>query len=263
LGGRVFTVLFTVEMVCKIIANGLVFHRRAYLRNGWNWLDLIVVIVGWIEMIPSIPTFRGIRTLRILRPLRAINSFHNLRNQVVSLIKSLGQLVNVLLFLLFLFLIFGILGIQIYEGHFYQRCRKYPEPDEYGNWPVDETIERLCSYDEDQGWFKCPADRYCGAPMEYGLDLARENLTQAPYMNFGITTFDNIGVSMLTIFQVITMEGWSDLMYMVSTFYPLEFINVDDGQRLPSLSRLLLHLPSLSRRLFPPQCHPCRHHFQL
>jgi voltage-dependent calcium channel L type alpha-1D len=34
-------------------------------------------------------------------------------------------------------------------------------------------------------------------------------------MNFGITTFDNIGVSMLTIFQSITLEGWSDLMYMM------------------------------------------------
>lgn len=73
-GGRVFTILFTIECVLKIAANGLVMHRRAYLRNGWNWLDLIVVIVGWIEIVPSIPNFRGIRTFRVLRPLRAINS---------------------------------------------------------------------------------------------------------------------------------------------------------------------------------------------
>jgi Ion transport protein len=36
-------------------------------------------------------------------------------------------------------------------------------------------------------------------------------------MNYGITTFDNIGVGMLTIFQVITLEGWTDIMYMVSS----------------------------------------------
>ncbi len=128
-GGRIFTIFFSIECACKIIAHGFVLHRRAYLRNGWNWLDLIVVIVGWIEIVPSIPNFRGIRTFRVLRPLRAINSITNLKNQVVSLIKSLGQLVNVLLFLLFLFLIFGILGIQIYEGQFYQRCRYDPMPD--------------------------------------------------------------------------------------------------------------------------------------
>ena len=119
IGGRVFTIFFTLEMIFKVLAYGFIFHRKSYLRDGWNWLDFIVVIIGWIELIPSIPNFRGIRTFRVLRPLRAINSITNLKNQVISLIKSLGQLVNVLLFLIFLFMIFGILGIQIYQGQFY------------------------------------------------------------------------------------------------------------------------------------------------
>ena len=34
--------------------------------------------------------------------------------------------------------------------------------------------------------------------------------------NQGITTFDNIFLSMLTVFQCITMEGWTDIMYHVS-----------------------------------------------
>ena len=35
--------------------------------------------------------------------------------------------------------------------------------------------------------------------------------------NFGITNFDNFGLAMLTVFQCITMEGWTDVMYYVST----------------------------------------------
>lgn len=31
--------------------------------------------------------------------------------------------------------------------------------------------------------------------------------------NYGITTFDNIAVSMLTVFQVITMDGWTAILY--------------------------------------------------
>lgn len=31
--------------------------------------------------------------------------------------------------------------------------------------------------------------------------------------NYGITSFDNIGYSMLTVFQCITMEGWTTMMY--------------------------------------------------
>lgn len=60
-------------------------------------------------------------------------------------------------------------------------------------------------------------------------------------MNFGITTFDNIGVSMLTIFQSITLEGWSDLMYMVSTFL-YKSISLDDGFGITSFSSCLFYL---------------------
>ena len=35
--------------------------------------------------------------------------------------------------------------------------------------------------------------------------------------NDGITSFDNIFAGMLTVFQVITNEGWTDIMYWVCT----------------------------------------------
>ena len=34
--------------------------------------------------------------------------------------------------------------------------------------------------------------------------------------NDGITIFDNFGLAMLTVFQCITMEGWTDVLYSVS-----------------------------------------------
>lgn len=34
--------------------------------------------------------------------------------------------------------------------------------------------------------------------------------------NDGITNFDNFGLSMLTVFQCITLEGWTDVLYNVS-----------------------------------------------
>lgn len=35
--------------------------------------------------------------------------------------------------------------------------------------------------------------------------------------HFGITNFDNFGLSMLTVFQCITLEGWTDVLYDVRT----------------------------------------------
>lgn len=34
--------------------------------------------------------------------------------------------------------------------------------------------------------------------------------------NYGITNFDNFGLAMLTVFQCITLEGWTDILYWVN-----------------------------------------------
>lgn len=54
-----------------------------------------------------------------------------------------------------------------------------------------------------------------GRPCEPGLNCtSKESVWSGP--NKGISTFDNIFLSMLTVFQCITMEGWTDIMYHVS-----------------------------------------------
>ena len=37
--------------------------------------------------------------------------------------------------------------------------------------------------------------------------------------NAGITSFDNIGLAMLTVFQCVTMENWIPILYAVSIFH--------------------------------------------
>ena len=52
--------------------------------------------------------------------------------------------------------------------------------------------------------FDCPEGQECRGPWD------------GP--NKGITNFDNFGLAMLTVFQCITMEGWTNVMYNVSSF---------------------------------------------
>ncbi|GFO01950.1 voltage-dependent l-type calcium channel subunit alpha [Plakobranchus ocellatus] len=42
----VFILIFLLESILKIIAYGFVMHQGAYLRNGWNALDFIIVVIG-------------------------------------------------------------------------------------------------------------------------------------------------------------------------------------------------------------------------
>lgn len=44
--------------------------------------------------------------------------------------------------------------------------------------------------------------------------------------NYGITNFDNFGLSMLTVFQCITMEGWTQVLYWVSCFILFYFLKL-------------------------------------
>jgi hypothetical protein len=49
-GEIVFTIIFLVEMMIKIIARGFILHKHAYLWDPLNWLDFIVVVSGTVSV---------------------------------------------------------------------------------------------------------------------------------------------------------------------------------------------------------------------
>ena len=117
---KVFTVLFTIEMVLKISSQGFILHYNAYLRDTWNWLDFIVVVTGIMEIMKfSWFKVRALRTLRVLRPLRSMKAYPKMRQLVSSLVGSFGSLLNAVAFMMFIFMLFGILGIQQFQGSMY------------------------------------------------------------------------------------------------------------------------------------------------
>lgn len=44
-----FLIVYTLEMILKIIALGFFMNSNSYLRDSWNVLDFIVVVCGWIS----------------------------------------------------------------------------------------------------------------------------------------------------------------------------------------------------------------------
>lgn len=51
---------------------------------------------------------------------------------------------------------------------------------------------------------------FCGHPLDHGISLVNDNVTDNYY------TFDNLPASMLTILTIITLEGWTGMMYNFS-----------------------------------------------
>lgn len=63
----------------------------------------------------------------------------------------------------------------------------------------------------DQGPFKGVRQIFRGRKCDKGFNCSGNWVGP----NYGITTFDNIAVAMITVFQCITMEGWTQIMYWV------------------------------------------------
>jgi hypothetical protein len=117
-----FLVAFSLEMVAKILALGLCGSKGAYLKDPWNVIDTIVVVMGWVSLSPRVENISAMRTVRVLRPLRTITGVEGMRMLVATLLSSLPMLLDVLILCGFLFLIFGTVSVQTFAGALRYRC---------------------------------------------------------------------------------------------------------------------------------------------
>ncbi|XP_038594761.1 voltage-dependent L-type calcium channel subunit alpha-1C isoform X6 [Micropterus salmoides] len=207
-----FLIIFTVEAFLKVIAYGLLFHPNAYLRNGWNLLDFIIVVVGLFSAILEQATkgdggtpiggkaagfdVKALRAFRVLRPLRLVSGVPSLQVVLNSIIKAMVPLLHIALLVLFVIIIYAIIGLELFMGKMHKTC----------------VYEHIGTIAEEK-----PAP--CAPDGAYGRHC-KHNGTECKMgwegPNDGITNFDNFAFAMLTVFQCITMEGWTDVLYWVN-----------------------------------------------
>ena len=216
----IFTLLFIIEFILKVIAYGFVLEQYSYLRDPWNWLDFIVVISSIINLFPQInANLFALRTFRLLRPLKTMSILPHMRTFISVLINSLIDVGIVFLLLLFFIIIFAIFGLSLWNENFEYRCRTSKEPIN-GKLEIDSKyFYNLCG-----GEIKCDN---CLSLMNfyrennYFISKVNEYENELNYeqFNYGLTTFNNIGMSILTVFQVLTGEGWNNIMFLLIDGY--------------------------------------------
>eukprot|EP00438_Fugacium_kawagutii_P026023 Skav225720 [mRNA] locus=scaffold164:133417:137497:+ [translate_table: standard] len=87
----VFTLFFTLECAIKIVAYGFVGHPSAYIRDPWNWIDFLVVVVGLLDAM-QFEALSFLKPARVLRPLRSLTAVPGIRNLFHTIILSLPGL---------------------------------------------------------------------------------------------------------------------------------------------------------------------------
>uniref|UniRef100_A0A672IEZ9 Voltage-dependent L-type calcium channel subunit alpha n=1 Tax=Salarias fasciatus TaxID=181472 RepID=A0A672IEZ9_SALFA len=207
----IFMIIFTLECFLKIVAYGLVFHEGAYLRNCWNILDFVIVFMGFmfsyslftfavdtINKVAGVPMEKGggfdmkaLRAFRVLRPLRLVSGVPSLQVVMNSILKAMLPLLHIALLVFLLVTIYAIMGLELFKCKMHKTCY----------YTAEGELPAPCA--------QAGNGRRCiinGSECRDGWE--------GP--NNGITHFDNIGFAMLTVYQCITMEGWTKVLYWVN-----------------------------------------------
>jgi hypothetical protein len=124
-----FTAVFTLELVIQVTAKGLILGKQAYLRDAWNWLDFVVVVMSYASVVGGLGNVSSVRTFRVLRPLRTLTTIPGMKVLVTSLMASVPAMFNVVLMSLLMFFGLGVIGIQLWGGMLSSRCFMQPVSD--------------------------------------------------------------------------------------------------------------------------------------
>lgn len=183
-----FNILFTTEFFIKIIADGLIFTPNAYMRSSWNLIDMLVLISLWIEFIAFLRNdgnlsriVRGLKALRALRLLTisetAKNNFHN------TLISGFWKIISAAIISLCLLFPFSIWGLNVFNGRL-GFCLD-------GLTPLAQCINEYES-------------------SVFNWNVMSPNVYTEPPLQF-----NRFETSFATLFEIVSLEGWADLLLNV------------------------------------------------
>ncbi|KAH7056681.1 Ion transport protein-domain-containing protein [Linnemannia elongata] len=196
-----------------------------FFSSYYNRLDGIVVLSYWVDfafMMVGIQDVYIFKAISALRPLRLLTLTEGTSTIIDSLSMSAPLLLTILGFIFFFFLILSLIGLLVFQGALSRRCAilKPGNPPYY----VPASPETLCGGYYENGTIKGivgyigQGDGDDSSPRTSGMICQEGQVCmQFPDYNpgFGMISFDNIFLSLLTTFTISSMEGWTDVEYWV------------------------------------------------
>lgn len=152
-------------------------------------------------------------------------------------------LLHIALLVLFVIIIYAIIGLELFSGKLHTAC--YHNTTGGENFFYFETFDNFAIYEMSslktnfENFLKCQMltlfsnqkseiigdPKPCSMENDSGFQCWTDNeeyhcekrigKDEWDGPNYGITNFDNFGLAMLTVFQCITLEGWTEVLYWV------------------------------------------------
>ncbi|KAL9594672.1 MAG: hypothetical protein Q9219_006910 [cf. Caloplaca sp. 3 TL-2023] len=182
-----FAIVFSLEALIKVIADGFFWTPNAYFRGSWGFIDGLVLVTLWINVITSLykdgAVSRAVGAFKALRALRLLNVSDSARDTFHSVIVLGGWKVLSAAFVsLSLLVPFALYGLNLFNGQF-EMCN-------------DPNVQTLS---------ECVGE-FNSSPYKWNITAPR--VVANPYYRF-----DDFGASLSILFQIVSQEGWTDVMW--------------------------------------------------
>ncbi|KAH7026510.1 Ion transport protein-domain-containing protein [Microdochium trichocladiopsis] len=188
-----FAVLFTVEAIIKMIADGVLFTPNAYYRSSWGIIDGIVLITLWVNVITLFTnngtSTRVVGAVKALRALRLLNISNTARDTFHSLIIVAGwKIISAALVSMALLIPFAIYAVTLFRGQLVS-CN-------------DGSVDVLNA---------CFGE-FESTPFSSDWPFPAPRVAANPFFDF-----DDFGSALFILFQIVSQEGWVDVSFAVQS----------------------------------------------
>ncbi|XP_056281691.1 sodium channel, voltage-gated, type I-like, alpha isoform X1 [Pseudoliparis swirei] len=216
-----FTGIYTLESVIKILARGFCIGKFTFLRDPWNWLDFSVIVMAYLTEFLNLGNFSALRTFRVLRAFKAISVIPGLKTIVGALFQSVKKLADVMILTVFCLSVFALIGLQLFMGHLKQKCIRTIEnsTSSYNGTDINGTEKSSFDWEaytlNTSNYYVLPNKRdplLCGNGSEAGkCPEGFTCLRAGKNPDYNYTSFDSFGWAFLSLFRLMTQDYWENL----------------------------------------------------
>lgn len=187
-----FGMVLVLEFIIKVIADGFAFTPNAYILNVWNLVDLMILSALLANMITSILVIGGMsrltRSLKAFRALRLVTLVGRMRDTFHSVMfAGASRILEAGLLAMLYMLPYACWGLNIFAKRFY-----------------------LCNDGNASGKSDCIGE-YLSNPVDPSLGFLASRSWDLPSPSTTFS-FDTFGSSLLILFEVVSLEGWIDVL---------------------------------------------------
>ena len=193
----VFGLTLVVEFIIKIIADGFLFTPNAYVRSIWNVLDFFIMVGIVVNVVTGLVFIGGLsrftRSLKALRALKLITLIEKMRSTFESLIISgILRIIDAAMLAMLYMIPYAVWGLNIFAG-----------------------LTNLCNDTNASGISDC-INEYENSVVTSSsgnpalmFPVPRVWANPSPSTTF---SFDSFKASLLILFEIVSLEGWIDVM---------------------------------------------------